>query len=531
MRMRHFLPLFTLLLWSADAQVNPASPENIQPGPDEFNYAPHTLVLYRAKDEDSKMLASYYAEKRRIPEQNLIPLDCPAQETISREDYVRTIEEPLRTELTKRGMWKLGKVENQGTVPVQTTVRVMTIIRGIPLRVNEQPVVEKDPSTGKEEVIAPKAGESNASSVDSELAALGLLDKTIRGPLKNPYHKQNVSFSRFPWPPMFITGRIDGPSVTVAKRLIDDAIATEKAGGLFGRAVVDLALKPGAYEEGDNWLMAVARACELKGIPVSLDSLDVTLPRNWPATECALYYGWYTETADGPFLNPGFSFRRGAVACHIHSFSATSLQTTTGWWCGPLLSKGACGVLGNTWEPFLSLCAHLDVFNESLLAGYTFGEAASQAMPVLSWMSTAVGDPLYRPFPMKLPKTSAPEDRDYLALRVAMQRWGTEEAALMENLGNAAAKLKSGRIYEFMALHAQAGEGDAAKRSAPHFENALKAYTEPADKIRILLLTADALRRSDEKKAAVKLLNKAAETYPKAPETEAVKAMSGLLSK
>ena len=36
----------------------------------------------------------------------------------------------------------------------------------------------------------------------------------------------------------------------------------------------------------------------------------------------------------------------------------------------------------------------------------------------------------------------------------------------MENLGQAAAKLKSGRIYEFMALHAQAGEGDAAQRWA-----------------------------------------------------------------
>jgi hypothetical protein len=30
--------------------------------------------------------------------------------------------------------------------------------------------------------------------------------------------------------------------------------------------------------------------------------------------------------------------------------------------------------------------------------GYTFGEAAWAAQPVLSWQTTVIGDPLYRPF-------------------------------------------------------------------------------------------------------------------------------------
>jgi hypothetical protein len=32
------------------------------------------------------------------------------------------------------------------------------------------------------------------------------------------------------------------------------------------------------------------------------------------------------------------------------------------------------------------------------MAGWTFGEAVYAALPVLSWQTTVVGDPLYRPF-------------------------------------------------------------------------------------------------------------------------------------
>ena len=166
---------------------------------------------------------------------------------------------------------------SQGNIAIQTTIRVLTLIRGLPLRISEE-------TAG---AAAPAAGQSNASSVDSELAICGLLDKTIAGPLQNPYFGRPEPFYALPITPMFLVGRIDGPDKATARRLIDDALATE-ATGLYGKAYIDLALKnePG-YKIGEDWLLAAARALEMKGIPTMVDSLAATLPTNFPLTDTA----------------------------------------------------------------------------------------------------------------------------------------------------------------------------------------------------------------------------------------------------
>ena len=50
-------------------------------------------------------------------------------------------------------------------------------------------------------------------------------------------------------------------------------------------------------------------------------------------------------------------------------------------------------------EPYLSVTPNVAAFLARLIAGgFTFGEAAWAAQPALSWQTTVVGDPLYRPF-------------------------------------------------------------------------------------------------------------------------------------
>jgi tetratricopeptide (TPR) repeat protein len=50
-------------------------------------------------------------------------------------------------------------------------------------------------------------------------------------------------------------------------------------------------------------------------------------------------------------------------------------------------------------EPYLAGTPNVPAFLVRLIAGgFTFGEAAWTAQPVLSWQTTVVGDPLYRPF-------------------------------------------------------------------------------------------------------------------------------------
>lgn len=508
-----FLSFLTLCL-TALALAYPVHAQQVN----GLDYRPSTAIIYNAADPESKTLAEYYATKRGIPTTNLLGLKTSLEETITRAEFQKTIESPLRAAFIERGWWKTGSVPNQGNIAIQTTIRVLTLIRGLPLRITEETIPGAP---------APAQGQNNAASVDSELAIAGLLDKPIAGPLQNPYFGRPEPFYLLPITPMFLVGRIDGPDQTTARRLIDDALATE-ATGLYGKAYIDLALKnePG-YKIGEDWLLASARALELKGIPVMVDSLASTLPVNFPMTDAAYYLGWYVQTADGPFLNPSFKFRRGAIACHIHSFSATTLRSSKEYWCGPLLAKGACGVLGNAWEPYLQLTTQLDKFTDGLLAGRTLAEAAWGATQTLSWMNVVLGDPLYRPFspiPEKVDKTVDP---DYKALRLALARWGKEgpaNEALMKNLKLAGTSLKSGTIFEFMALHSQAGTDTPELEANEWFKLALQNYSAVPDKIRILLQQADARRREGTNKPAIKLLDKIIADYPTAPETEAARA-------
>jgi len=483
-----------------------------------YDYRPVTAIIFNANDPESKSLAEYYATKRGIPTTNLLGLQTSAEETITRDVFQKTIESPLRAAFIERGWWKTGNVPNQGNIAVQTTIRVLTLMRGLPLRISEETAAGAP---------APAAGQANASSVDSELAIAGLLDKPSAGPLKNPYFERTEPFYALPVTPMFLVGRIDGPDKATARRLIDDAIATE-ATGLYGKAYIDLAQKnePG-YKVGEDWLVAAARALELKGIPVMVDSLPSTLPLNFPMMDAAYYLGWYTGTADGPFLNPDFKFRRGAVACHIHSFSATTIRNGKDYWCGPLLAKGACAVLGNVYEPYLSLTTQLDKFTDGLLAGRNLGEAAWGNTQTLSWMNIVLGDPLYRPFPAVPEKVDKSTDADYKALRIARARWGKEGPAneeLMKNLKTAGTTLKSGTIFEYMALHSQAGTDTPELEANEWFKLALQTYASVPDKIRILLEQADARRREGTSKPAVKILEKIIADYPAAPATEAARA-------
>ena len=55
--------------------------------------------------------------------------------------------------------------------------------------------------------------------------------------------------------------------------------------------------------------------------------------------------------------------------------------------------------MGCVYEPYLAFTPNVAAFLARWIAdGFTFGEAAWAAQPALSWQTTVVGDPLYRPF-------------------------------------------------------------------------------------------------------------------------------------
>ena len=353
-----------------------------------------TLVLFNSSDPDSVELARYYAAARAIPSDQVVGFELPTAEEISRADFNRLLADPLRNKLVEKGWWTLRK--NGGEVVADTRIRFLAIIRGVPLKISSDASI--GPASENPEL--PKAiGSRNEASVDSELAALGLPDYQPAGLVPNPYFGRFTPILDEAMPAgLLLPSRLDAPTPEMVRAMIDDAIATEKE-GLWGWAYVDgRDITSGGYFEGDNWMRNLVKILRERGIPTIFDNLPDTFSENFPITDAAVYFGWYAGDINGPFLRENFRFRRGAVAVHLHSFSAASLRGIQNHWSAPLIARGAAATLGNVYEPYLSFTANLDVFQDRLMAGLTLAESGWMSQRALSWMGIVVGDPLYRPY-------------------------------------------------------------------------------------------------------------------------------------
>ncbi len=355
-----------------------------------------TVVVFNRNDPDSVSLAKYYAIRRDIPSDHLVGLVCPLTEEISRADYEQTIAAPLRTLFQTHGWWLAGRDLDGNPVIRSTQIRFLAIIRGIPLKIAPDPNIP--PSTFVPG-LPPQIATRNDASVDSELSTLGIPQPSVAGILPNAYfrsYKPVLDDSIYPG--LLLPARLDAPTPLIVRAMIDDSISTERD-GLWGWSYVDgRGITEGGYAEGDRWMTRVVASMRALGLPVIFENTEPTFPPGYPMTNAAVYYGWYAGAADGPFAGPGFQFRPGAVAVHIHSYSANTLRSTTDNWCGPLVARGAAATLGNVYEPYLALTANLDVFQDRLMTGFTLAESGYMAQKALSWMGIVVGDPLYRPY-------------------------------------------------------------------------------------------------------------------------------------
>jgi len=351
-----------------------------------------TVVIFNNRDARSQTLAEFYRKAREIPEENVIGLATAIAETITRKQYNEEIAVPLRRELIARGFWDADSA-TRGAVR-GTKVRFCVLMRGIPVRIQRDATIQDAPA-GLQEPFKPR----NEAAVDSELAALGLGVHPLCGPINNPYFKSYLPILDHAMPAGFlVVARLDAPLGSEAERMVTDSIEVE-ANGLWGSAYLDTrGLKSGQYRQGDQWILDAGASLRKAGVPVFLDGREARFPKAFMPDDVAWYLGWYTANADGPFREERFRFVPGAIAVHIHSFSGETVRNPGKRWVGPLIARGAAATLGNVFEPYLELTPHLDIFTDRLLKGYTFGEAAYMSLRAISWQTTLVGDPLYRPY-------------------------------------------------------------------------------------------------------------------------------------
>jgi len=484
------------------------------------------LVLYNSANPESMRLAEFYQQARAIPENQIIGLKMPLKADITRAEYEDLIVKPLRETFTEKGWWKRERDLQGVLLPTENSIRAIVLMRGVPLRIQPTPVKPEEGTKASADPADPIASR-NEASVDSELAMFGIESIPTDGALNNAFFKSTKHLSETTLPFLVLTTRIDAPTYATCKRMINDAVETENH-GLWGRAYVDVANKWPHLPRGDAWLNNIVAKNTEVGIPTVTDRFNDTLPKNYPMTQAAIYYGWYDRNVSGPFLNPTFMFRPGAVAVHLHSYSADQLTDPHKSWCAPLLVRGAAATVGNVYEPYLGATHHFDILHDRLLKGWSFAEAAWASMPCISWQGIALGDPLYRPF-LHLDGTGdvRPEDRYFRAIRAAMRQWPEETEERRKKLADAAANLKCGDIAESLALEYMELKDTA--NAQLWLAKTKEFHTTKKDKLRQDIQLIAIERAAKNNPAAITGLRNAKMEYGTLPETEALSGWLDIL--
>ncbi len=415
-------------------------------GPAPAHGPADVFVIFNKNVPASREVADHYLAKRGVPAENLIGLDLPAGEDISRADYDKRLVAPLRAALKER----------------KEQAKVLLTVYGVPLRVGRPESSAEDKAEleklnplvshyqGRLRALdaeikeleakskeAPTAARSLAerrtqrdalqavlkplearqrfvshaeseAAVDSELSLLWWDDYELRRWQLNMLYFQVPEKVRAQKPPVVMVARLDGPSVAIAKGLVDQAVEVEKT-GLQGKVYFDargIKFDPkadtghgyGGYDESLREAAALLR--ETAKMDVTLDDRpELFAPGSCP--DCALYCGWYS------LMNyvPCCKLVRGAVAYHIASGEAVSLRDPkTRQWCKCLLEDGAAATIGPVAEPYTAGFPKPAEFFGSLVSGrYTLVECYYRTSLFTSWMTVLVGDPLYNPY-AKTPK-------------------------------------------------------------------------------------------------------------------------------
>jgi uncharacterized protein (TIGR03790 family) len=411
---------------------------------------PRDVVLIVNKNLDvSRDVAETYLSLRGVPRSNLIELDLPLADDISREDYNRLLVAPLRSVIQERKL----------------RPRVLLTIYGVPLRVGRQTMTakeredlakvkteldaahalnaellksirvlerdkESDPQSPLIEVIPRKKAEQVATqqkmavleeqerqlshaestaSIDSELMLMWWDNYPLARWVVNPLYWQFADRQRAGAPPVMMTCRLDGPSPVIAKRLVQDAVQVEKNGGLKGKVYIDARGIPfdrakdrsgtgyGGYDE--SFREAAKLLKNVAKMDVTLDDQEAVFPpRSCP--DCALYGGWYALQN----YQPCCRFNVGAIAWHLASLEAVSLRHPGRQWAGNILMDGAAATLGPVAEPYTAGFPKPAEFFGFLVTGeYSLVECYARTTLLTSWTMVLVGDPLYNPY-AKSPK-------------------------------------------------------------------------------------------------------------------------------
>lgn len=359
----------------------------------------NVLVVVNAANADSAHIGEYYAQKRAVPDQQILRLaDLPADppDGIDRSVFERAIQAPIAQWLARH--------------QAQDRILFIVLTKHVPVRIN---------------------GDRSAASVDSELAVLyqRMTGATVPldGPLPNPYFagdgptSQMRPFSRAA-SSIYLVTRLDGFSVADVLGLIDRGAAPSRT----GRFVLDgkLALPS---DNGNAWLRVAAERLAAAGLAADRIVHDASAAVLTDQRDVLGYYSWGSNDPAIRRRRFGLAFQPGAIGGMFVSTDGRTFREPPADWAlanwndksawfagspqslaGDLIREGITGVAGHVSEPMLGHTIRPNILFPAYIAGFSLAEAFYLAMPSLSWMTVVVGDPLCAPFADTVPRREDP---------------------------------------------------------------------------------------------------------------------------
>lgn len=474
-----------------------------------------TIVVFNSRVPESKEVADYYAQRRRVPPHQVFGFDLPTAEAMSRKEFLEGLQRPLMKKLEAAGLFVFSPATNRApdSKPddppfrrvTDAPIRYAVLCYGVPAR------ILKDPALVEEGVARlPPEMQRNEAAVDSQLALLPASEQKLpwAGPLRSPFFGATNTAVLHPTNGLLMVARLDGPSPAIARGLVDKAIEAE-TNGWWGRAYFDargLATNDN-YHLGDEFIRGAATVAQRFGFETTLDEKPETFSAGYPLSQVALYAGWYDQAVSGPFTRPTVEFMPGAFAYHLFSFSAQTIRSGSSW-TGTLLQKGATCTMGAVDEPYLTFTPDILAFVARFtFGGFSFGEAAYASQNCLSWQTTVLGDPLYRPCGKNLESLHAELEKrqskmvewSHLLVMNRNLAMGLKPGEIINYLQSIPVYRQSAVLTEKLAdlYWAKGGLGDAVDT----YEVALKRGPSPQQKVRLLIKCAEkrALYGPDDK--------------------------------
>lgn len=246
-------------------------------------------LIVNDNSEMSQEIGTYFAQRRGIPEINIINLSVPTREVINFEEYDELARQ-VKENLSQRGL--------------TSKINFMVTTKGVPLKV----------TSGQYNMNYQRYYES--ASVDSELM---LLDSPLEGRVHNrwwvdnPYVASGEPFSREEYGIRLVT-RLTGYTKEEAMALVDRA---EDSLGNRGNAFLDMDPNKngsGGYRQGNTWMADAHSWLRENGFPSDLED---TVEFETNKKELMAYYSWGSNDGDWSetqMTNGGFESGDGVNA-------------------------------------------------------------------------------------------------------------------------------------------------------------------------------------------------------------------------